>query len=282
LRHPLALFLGVAFGLAYPLATLVILAQRGVIPGAGLAARLGLDLERVAVLVTLLLGLLPAALLVTALEGGRPAVRALFRRALRWRVGPGWWLVVVAALPALTIMIATVMGDAVRMPGAGTLARQVAAILVAFFLVNLWEEIAWAGFLQTRLERRRNFFVAALLTALPFAAIHLPLQVIGGETTAIGLVAAFVILAIFGFVIRALLGAARRGTGDSLLAVGLLHTFFNESNNQGGIAAAFLDGPNRQGAALIATALLTVALCVAMRRRLGRAYREELDAGGEA
>jgi uncharacterized protein len=42
-------------------------------------------------------------------------------------------------------------------------------------LVNLWEETAWAGVVQTRVERRHNIFAAAALTAVPFGFIHLPL-----------------------------------------------------------------------------------------------------------
>jgi membrane protease YdiL (CAAX protease family) len=38
--------------------------------------------------------------------------------------------------------------------------------LSGHLLINLWEEAAWAGFLQTRLERRHNFFLAALLTGI--------------------------------------------------------------------------------------------------------------------
>src|SRR5690349_11953407 len=91
--HPIVLFLGLAFGLAYSLMALAILAKNGLIPGAGLPALFGIDWEEFASVLMLLLGLLPAALLVTALEGGRPAVRALLRRTFRWRIGLAWWLI---------------------------------------------------------------------------------------------------------------------------------------------------------------------------------------------
>ena len=276
-RRPVALFLALAFGLAYSLAALLILAQRGALPGASWPSRVGVDPERAASLLMLLLGLFPAAVLVTALEGGRPAVRALFRRAFRWRVGLGWWLVAAAGLPATTVGIALLLGDSPRAPGAGVLACELAAAAVAFVLVNLWEEIAWAGFLQTRLERRHNLFVAAFLAALPFAAIHLPLQVINGTTAPAALALSFVLLLVLGVIIRSLLGLVLRGTGDSLLLVGLAHTAFNRSNNLDGIAADLLVGPNRQLAALVATLLLLVALGLRLRHRLGRAGRQELD-----
>ena len=72
-------------------------------------------------------------------------------------------------------------------------------------------------------------------------------------------------------------------TRDSILAVALLHTFFNRSNNTDGIAADFLVGTQRTSAALLAWLLLTVVVAVAIRRQLGRDRRRELDAtNGEA
>ena len=279
-RRPIALFLALAFGLAYPIMALGILAKYGVIPGASLPARFGMDLEEAASGAMVLLGLLPATVLVTALEGGRPAVRALFRRIFRWRIGLVWWLGATAALPAITVAIALLLGDAVRAPGAGVLAREVVAIAVAFLFVNLWEETAWAGFLQTRLERRHNLFVAALLTGIAFGAIHLPVRIISGETALApaALATTMAIVTIFGCVVRPLIGVVLRGTGDSVFAVALLHTFFNRSNNVDGIAADLLVGTHRSDAALLAWVLLTVVVGVAIRRRLGRAHRQELDA----
>jgi hypothetical protein len=87
-----------------------------------------------------------SALLVTYLDGGRSAVRQLFGRMLRWRVGVGWWLVAILALPLLTVTIAALLGDAVVLPSISVLWQEVAAMLVAWLLINLWEEAAWAGF----------------------------------------------------------------------------------------------------------------------------------------
>jgi Type II CAAX prenyl endopeptidase Rce1-like len=55
--------------------------------------------------------------------------------------------------------------------------------VINLILVNLWEETAWAGVMQTRLERRHNIF-AAVLTALPFGFIHLPLTFLSEITGA--------------------------------------------------------------------------------------------------
>ena len=278
LQHPITLFLVMTFGLVYPLMALPILAQYGVIPGAELQVQFGIDLERAASALIIVPGLLLATLLVTALQGGRPAVRALLRRAFTWRIGLTWWLVIVTALPATTVALALLMGDTLRMPSVSVVASEIGQVAVAFFVINLWEETAWTGFLQTRLERRHSFFVAAVLTAIPFGAIHMPLQIINGNTTFAGLAQAFMLYLILGLIFRPLVGMALRGSGDSVLAAALMHTVFNRSNNIDGIAADLLIGPNRPLAALIATVLLTAIVGVAIRRKLTRAYRAKLDA----
>ena len=51
------------------------------------------------------------------------------------------------------------------------LIKQLGSIAVAGVVINLWEETVWAGFLQTRLEARFNFVLAAALAARPFAGV---------------------------------------------------------------------------------------------------------------
>jgi uncharacterized protein len=82
---------------------------------------------------------------------------------------------------------------------------------------------------------------------------------------------------ILGLIFRPLIGMVLRGSGESVFAAALMHTFFNRSNNSDGIVADLLTGPNRPLAALIATVLLTIVLGFAIRRKLSRTYRQELD-----
>jgi membrane protease YdiL (CAAX protease family) len=277
-RHPIAVFLVLALGSVYVLSVIPILMQYDVLPGKDFPSRLGLDMERfsAAGLTLLLFG---SALLVTSLDGGRPAVRQLFRRILRWRVGVGWWLVALLALPLLTVVIAVLLGDAAMLPSGSVLGRELLGILIAWFLINLWEEAAWAGFLQTRLERRHNFFVAALLTGIPFAAIHMPLQVITGQVrSAVDFAVGFGLLMVLVIFVRSLFGMVLRGAANSLLLVGLTHVMFNRSNNSDGIVADLLPGSDsRQIAALLATILLAVVLSLVLRRKLSQSYRRQLD-----
>jgi uncharacterized protein len=277
-RHPIAAFLLLVLGSVYVLSVVPVLMQYDVIPGKNFPDQFGLDMERAfsTVLTVLLFG---SALLVTYFDGGRLAVRQLFRRIRRWWVGLGWWLAAVIALPLLTVIIAVLLGDASALPSRNVLWREVLGIAIAFLVINLWEEAAWAGFLQTRLEQRHNFFVAAALTAIPFAAIHMPLQVINGEVrTPVDLAVYFALLAVLSVFIRSLFGMVMRGATNSLLLVGLTHTFFNRSNNSDGIAADFLPGgDSRQIAALLATVVLTIVLGLILRSKLSRSYRRGLD-----
>jgi membrane protease YdiL (CAAX protease family) len=279
-RHPIALYLTIVFGLGYPLMFLAVLAARGVIPGASLPKMVGLDLERAAAFSMVVLALFPAALIVTGLDGGRPAVAALLRRMVRWRIGARWWALVGLALPATTVALALLLGDRFRPPTLATIADELIGLAAGFLLVNVWEESSWAGFMQTRLEQRHNLYVAAALTAVPFAAIHMPLQLIEGVTSPAALATHFALLTVLAIVVRSYFGLVMRGAASSLLAVGLAHTMFNRSNNTDGVAAKLLDGSHRQGAALLATLLLTAGLGFALRGRTGVRAPESVPGRG--
>ena len=185
----------------------------------------------------------------------------------------------VASLPLLTVALSVTLGDELVRPAPGTLAREALATVVALLMINVAEEVSWAGFLQTRLERRHTLFVAAVITAVPFALAHVPIRVIAGDISGIGdVLPQVVMLLVLCILIRTLLGAVLRGAANSVLLVAMTHTSFNRSNNVDGFAADVLRGEARPLAALLAALLVTVVLLVALRRRLGRAERARLDA----
>jgi membrane protease YdiL (CAAX protease family) len=277
-RRPLTAFLILAFAGIYPMMSLPILASHGLIPGATLLDRLPMAPDELAGLLLTMFGLLPATLYVTWAADGRDGLRRLRSRMLRWRVGAGWWLLVVAGLPVLTVAIGMLLGDPLKTVDLIPFLIGQAGLLAAnFFLVNLWEETAWAGFVQTRLERRHTIFVAALITAVPFGFAHWPLAFFGDVTVASAAVGLAFYL-ILGVIFRPMLAVFLRGTRDSVLLVALLHSFFNRTNNDNGIAAGLLQGDARALAMPIAVVVLTAVTAVVIRRRLTRAYRQELDA----
>ena len=207
---------------------------------------------------------------VTWAADGRAGVNELVLRMCRWRIGMTWTILVLAGLPTLTLALAMLFGDTPKTVDIAPLVTaQVLGLLVNLALINIWEEAAWSGVVQTRLEQRHGLVKAALLTAVPFALAHLPLHFIGNFSVG-SLTAALIALLIICALVRVMIGVFRRGTGESILAVALLHTVFNRSNNDEGLVAALVDGDGRKLAGLIAVLILTAVAAVVVRRRTNR------------
>ncbi|SNS76609.1 CAAX protease self-immunity [Geodermatophilus pulveris] len=259
-RHPLTAFLVLVLAAGWPLMSVPALTAHGALPGGALP-------QEPFALATTLLVMLPAALWVTAVADGRPAVGTLLRRAVRWRFGPGWWATVLLALPLLTLALGVAAGrDLLTGDLLATLASGVLSVVVAVLLVHLWEETVWAGFFQGRLEGRHGFLPAAVLTAVPFALVHLPLVLI--DDLAAGQVALSVgALLLLGVMVRLLVGATVRGAAGSLLAAGLVHATFNASNNEGNLVDDLLGGGQPSLPAVAAAALVTAGALLAIRGR---------------
>lgn len=230
-RHPLPAFVILVLAFGWPIMSVPAMAQLG------RATDSPLPTEPFALATTLLV-LLPAALGVTAISEGRAAARELLRRALRWRFGAGWWAMVLGGLPTLALLAHLLVGASPTLSEAPSfLAGQLFQSATAVLIINLAEELAWAGFLQTRLEQRRGLPGAALATALPFALLHLPLLPLmqGPFWQNAGFVFVYAV------VVRLLLGLTMRATGTSVLAVAVLHAVINQVNAASpalGLAAA--------------------------------------------
>jgi membrane protease YdiL (CAAX protease family) len=181
------------------------------------------------------IGLLGSAVVVTWVTGGRRAVLGFLGRLLRWRFGVTRWLYIVLALPLLTITVAAVSGT-MQTPAGGWVTL-VTSFLVQTFVygaleVNIAEEGAWSGFVQSRLTDRHGILGGALRTTPLFVVMHLPLQFAAGWTSA-SVVVGVVVLAAMAPFFRYLLGETLHATGGSLLAVGILHATFNASGQLG-------------------------------------------------
>lgn len=264
--HPLTVFFVLVFGVGWPVLTVPLLADRGLIRAGPLPA------ELFALAVTWLV-MLPAALGVTAVSEGGDAARHLLRRLLHWRLGLGWWLTVLLALPVTTMLVGLALGGSVGTGSPSALLRGALFLTTAFLLIHLWEESVWAGFVQTRLERKHGVLVAALLTAVPFASIHVPILLIGSPAVlpALGGVLAL------GVGMRLLVGVFLRGTSGSLLVAGLVHAVYNACNNRGGLLDTLLAGVDQNLAAPIALVLVTAAVALVLRRRVGPTGRVVLE-----
>jgi membrane protease YdiL (CAAX protease family) len=124
----------------------------------------------------------------------------------------------------------------------------------------------WAGLVQTRLARKYGLVAAALLTAVPFALVHMPLHFMGDFSLA-SLTSALAPLLIVCTLVRLLLGTVLDATGGSVLAAALTHTMFNRSNNEEGIIAGLIEGNARKLAGSLAVIVLAVVLSLITGRR---------------
>ena len=204
------------------------------------------------------------AVLLTALAGGRAAVRRLFAGLTRWRIGVARWALVLLAMPVLTIGVAVVTGTLHTPAGGwGKVALTYGLFLVLIAVTgSLWEETAWSGFVQRRLMDRRGLLVGSLLTAIPFGLIHLPLAFENdgwaGTSWSEALVNWAFLLGALPFM-RYLIGMLLVDTRGSVLAAAVLHASFNAA----GAMSAAIPGGWQQVPAI---AILTLA--VALQRRL--------------
>jgi uncharacterized protein len=244
-RRPMTTFLALVFGIGLPMLTVPLLAS---VPSDPFL--LGL----------VFIALLAPALVVTRIVGGPGAAKRLMSRVTNWRFGVLRWAVIVLGVPAFTLGFAAATGTLDR-PANGVFA-EVGAYLFATsvfgaLIINIWEELAWGGFAQTRLMARHGLLVGSLLTAPPFAAIHVPLLFTSGWTwgeVAVG----FAVLCVATPFYRYLLGLHLLATGGSILAIGVQHAAWNAAGN--------IDGVNGQWQSIAAVALLTVLLAIVRRR----------------
>lgn len=252
-NRPIAMFLVIVLGLSLPVDAALLASGQDISPGILLS-------------VILLLGV---ATLVTALSEGRAGVRRLFAGVIRWRMGLVRFAVLVIAIPLLTLLVAAVTGTLISPPD-GWLdlvgSYLFRTFIFGLLLVNLWEETAWGGFMQSRLMARRGLLIGSLLTAIPFFVIHIPnafaeqgLKNTSLEVAAINLS----LLALVAPFFRYLLGTQLIDSGGSILAIGLLHASFNAAGQLSAVPGGWQYIP--------AMILLTLAV-IAYRRFRGRSF----------
>lgn len=124
-----------------------------------------------------------AAVLVTALTEGGPAVKALLSRIVKWRVDWRYYAFAVlgpVALFALALIVArlltgtwpdlSLLGKVDYLPYVGLLG----ALGVWLFSYGLGEETGWRGFALPHLQSKHQATTATLILGLLWAGWHLP------------------------------------------------------------------------------------------------------------
>ncbi len=252
-RHPIAMFLVIVLSLSLPVDAALLASGQDISPGILLS-------------VILLLGV---ATLVTALSEGRAGVRRLFAGVIRWRMGLARFFILVTAMPLLTLLVGALTGT-LQSPAEGWLGLVGSYLFRTFIfgllLVNLWEETAWGGFMQSRLMATRGLLIGSLLTAIPFFVIHIPNAFAEQGLKNTSLAEAAINLSLIALVapfFRYLLGTQLIDSGGSILAIGLLHSSFNATGQLSAVAGDWQYIP----------AMIVLTLAVIVYRRLrGRSF----------
>jgi membrane protease YdiL (CAAX protease family) len=196
------------------------------------------------------------ALLLTALIGGGPALRALAGKLGVWRVGWVWYAAAVGIplAASLAVLIASSL-----LGGAPAAQLGPAPILFAIiYVLALGEELGWRGFALPRLLARLPALPVALILGLVHALYHLPLWYAPGFPAPSYSFASFVVASLaFGILWTWLY----QHTHGSVLIALLFHGSINAAGNVffGGVPPALLTWLMPLAFGLAALAVLALA-----------------------
>lgn len=166
------------------------------------------------------------AIVLVAVLHGKPGVRRLLGRLVKWRVGLRWYLVVLI----LPLLVPLGLGLSILLGGpAPTVDTSVIAVLIGFVFSifpgsAVGEELGWRGFALPHLQDSRSALTAAVVLGPLWGSWHLPLWLTGNESHPLIMFPAFVLSAI---ALSVLLTWIYNSTGGSLLLVVLLHATAN-------------------------------------------------------
>jgi membrane protease YdiL (CAAX protease family) len=208
--------------------------------------------------------LLGSSLLVTWLADGRASVRKLLSRVVLWRFSAWRWAIILFAVPVLTVALAAASGT-LTSPARGWAAEigwyLFNTLIFGALTLNLWEETAWAGFAQSRWMARHGLLVGSLITAVFFAAIHVPLQ-FEGDPSWSRILASTGLVFLTALIARYLIGMHLLDTRGSILAAGVQHASWNAAQKLEAV-----QGGDWNWQMVTAVALLTLLLTVGRRIR---------------
>jgi membrane protease YdiL (CAAX protease family) len=270
-RHPVLAYLILTFAVSWTLFTVPVFSRSGI----GL---LPFDVPyTIFVLLASILGISGSAFAITAVVDGRPGVRALASRYLRWRVGPQWYLIAFFGLPLVALLgVSTGYGltPFLALPHHGPeLLGFIVQVVTVAILVNVWEETGWTGFMFTRLQPRYGALVSSLLIAPCFGAIHLPLLFVSGAVTTTKLTPSLVVLGIAELLVlasvpwRILAAWFYNNTRGSLLTMGLLHASLDATTGAA-LLASLVPGGGTFAQVWGAFAVVGLLLIIVTRGRL--------------
>ena len=179
-RHPLTAYFVLAYALTWIFVIPIMLSQRGL----GIV-NLPDPLLLVFLLVSTYSGPLPAALIMTTLIDGKEGRRQLWRRVFQWRVGLGWYLLVLVGYPLIFLIGLTAYSGAApwialiqNWPLIFTYYLPIAAVGIIF--PSLGEEPGWRGFALPRLQQLYGPLAGTLILGVLHGLWHLPVYFVPG------------------------------------------------------------------------------------------------------
>jgi membrane protease YdiL (CAAX protease family) len=172
-----------------------------------------------------------AAIVVTALEGGRAGLRSLLGRVVRWRVAPVWYAVAILGPLVLTlgaVALHVVLGGQPPSIGLliGALPTLVIYIVYMTLTVALGEEVGWRGYALPALQARYSALLASLILGVLWALWHLP-QFFNPDTLYSNL--PFVLFLAYIVPFAVLITWVFNSVGGSVLMAILMHALMNAS-----------------------------------------------------
>ena len=197
--------------------------------------------------------------LITYWQKGRTGVKKLFSETFKFRVHLGFYVLALLALPALTVFVSLILGSfsISQQDWPSVLFKYVVSTFSGFFIINIWEETAWTGFVQSRLMSRNGVLKGSLLSSIGFVGMHIPLYF--NHPTIMEFIGSLMVLILVGLVFRYLLGMMYLDSGKSVFIVGLTHASFNN---------AHLGHKEMLPASIIATVIITLVYGLYRMRKL--------------
>jgi uncharacterized protein len=172
-------------------------------------------------------GALLATLIATLVNHGRKGLVARVRARIGWRVGIGWYLLVLGA-PGL-IAVAAAIGSRWIDPSLSPFSLHGSALLAVLQIFGVYvlfntEEIAWRGYVLPRLQTQLRPLQANLVLALVWGLFHSPYFMMkGGHPGGYGVVTFSVMI----LAISLVMGMVFNATRGSVLICHLLHQSLN-------------------------------------------------------
>ena len=201
-----------------------------------------------------------AAIIMAAITDGKPGVKALLSRTVRWRVGLPWYVV---ALGLPTLLSLATAGLSVVF-GAGVLQfGQLSVLDFVVFVLVVGEELGWRGYALPKLLETRSALTASVILGVLWGLWHLP-TFFSSSAPQQGLpIVAFVLMTIEYSIIMSWIYLHTRG---SVLIATLCHGAINLSQ---GFFLGGVTGSTRYWLLAAVYGVAAIAVAFALRSRSG-------------